>query len=429
MAPHVCVFMALRYLRPNRSFVSLITLLSVLGPIFGVAVLIIVLAVMAGFNRDIREKILSSEAHIQLLPGNTASIDDPEPILEALDAAGIPASPVVTGPVPLQIADRDLLEVKLVRGIDPKREPMVSDISRKIVQGRFEINEDEVLISTQLQFQLGVGVGDTIILHAPAKLSRMVNLQSDGSGELRTSQEVYVPEEVTVAGIFNLGMYRFDISTIIVHIEKADELFGLEWGAAHHIQLRTEDPFDMRATEDTLMRTPQLAGMRVLTWQEANQTLFGALRVEKNMMFFLLFFITVVAAFGIATTLITVVVQKTREIGVLKALGASPRAILAIFLLQGAIVGGLGTLGGTALGLLVIHRRDWIAEMLEKLWNVQIFPPELYQLSAIPALVEPMDVILVVLSALVICVLAALVPAGYAAQLAPAQALRSGGGE
>ena len=429
MAPHVCVFMALRYLRPNRSFVSLITLLSVLGPIFGVAVLIIVLAVMAGFNRDIREKILSSEAHIQLLPGATTAIDDPEPILKALEAAGIPASPVVTGPVPLQIADRDLLEVKLVRGIDPEREPNVSDIANKMVLGKFEIEEDEVLISSQMQFQLGVSLGDTIILHAPAKLSRMVKLQDDGSGEVAQSQEVYVPEEVTVAGIFNLGMYRFDISTIIVHIEKAGELFGLEWGAAHHIQLRTADPFDMRPEEAILHETPELAGMRALTWQEANQTLFGALRVEKNMMFFLLFFITLVAAFGIATTLITVVVQKTREIGVLKALGASPKSILSIFLLQGAIVGSLGTLGGTALGLFVINRRNWIAAKLEQWFSVQVFPPELYQLSAIPALVEPADVILVVLCALVVTVLAALVPASYAAQMAPAQALRSGGGE
>ncbi|MFT5130213.1 MAG: lipoprotein-releasing system permease protein, partial [Rhodothermales bacterium] len=346
-----------------------------------------------------------------------------------LAAAGIAASPVVTGPVPLQIANRDLLDVKLVRGIDPEREPHVSDIAKKIVEGRFEIEEDEVLISSQLQFQLGIGLGDTIILHAPAKLSRMVKLDTNGSGELRSTQEVYVPEEVTVAGIFNLGMYRFDISTIIVHIEKADELFGLPWGAAHHIQLRTDDPFAMEDVEAQLQTMPELAGLRVLTWQEANQTLFGALRVEKNMMFFLLFFITLVAAFGIATTLITVVVQKTREIGVLKALGATPRSILAIFLLQGAIVGTLGTLGGTAMGLTVLHYRNKVAEWLETLFGLQVFPPELYQLSAIPALVDPTDIALVVVSALVICVLAALVPASYAAQMAPAHALRSGGGE
>jgi lipoprotein-releasing system permease protein len=423
--------MALRYLRPNRSFVSLITLLSVLGPIFGVAVLIIVLAVMAGFNRDIREKILSSEAHIQLMPGYSTSIEDPEPILARLDAAGIPASPVVTGPVPIQIAGRDLLDVKLVRGIDPEREPFVSDLKDKMVEGegRFEIEEDEVLISSQLKFQLGVGVGDTIILHAPAKLSRMVKLDEDGSGAVKPSQEVYVPEEVTVAGIFDLGMYRFDISTIIVHIEKADELFGLEWGAAHHIQLRTEDPFAMEGVQEELATMSELAGMRVLTWQEANQTLFGALAVEKNMMFFLLFFITVVAAFGIATTLITVVVQKTREIGVLKALGAGPRSILAIFLLQGAIVGTLGTIGGTALGLIVIRYREVVRGILETVFKLEVFPAALYQLSGIPALVVPRDIVVVVLSALVICVLAALVPAGYAAQMAPAQALRSGGGE
>jgi lipoprotein-releasing system permease protein len=349
--------------------------------------------------------------------------------LAALAAAGIPASPVVTGPVPIQIAGRDLLDVKLVRGIDPVREPGVSDLKKKIIEGRFEIEESEVLISSQLQFQLGVGVGDTIILHAPAKLSRMVKLDEDGSGEVRSSQEVYVPEEVTIAGIFNLGMYRFDISTIIVHIEKADELFGLEWGAAHHVQLRTEDPFAMEAVQQQLEEIPELAGLRVLTWQEANQTLFGALAVEKNMMFFLLFFITVVAAFGIATTLITVVVQKTREIGVLKALGASPRSILAIFLLQGAIVGTLGTLGGTALGLTVIRYREAVRKMLESVFGLEVFPAQLYQLTGIPALVHPIDVVLVVLSALVICLLAALVPAGYAAQMAPAHALRSGGGE
>jgi lipoprotein-releasing system permease protein len=165
-----------------------------------------------------------------------------------------------------------------------------------------------------------------------------------------------------------------------------------------------------------------------VTWQEANRQLFGALRVEKNLMFFLLTFIVIVAAFGIAGTLITVVVQKTREIGILKAVGMPGGTIARIFLLQGTIIGLIGTSLGTGLGLTIIHYRNQVAAVLAAVMGVEVFPKELYHLSQIPALVMASDVVLIVSAALVICIAGSLVPALYASALSPAAALQEENG-
>jgi lipoprotein-releasing system permease protein len=235
-------------------------------------------------------------------------------------------------------------------------------------------------------------------------------------------EQIYLPEEVTVVGIFSMGLYEYDSSIIVVHLDQAADLFGYQWGNASSIHASVPDPFNLAPIADRLERT--LPGARIVTWQQANRKLFGALRVEKNLMFFLLIFIVIVAAFGIAGTLITVVVQKTKEIGILKAVGMTPGLVARIFLLQGAIIGVIGTALGTALGLTAIHYRNQIADILARIMGVEIFPKELYHLSQIPALVKRGDVIIIVGLALAICILASLIPALYASLLSPAMALQ-----
>lgn len=425
MHQHVSVFLALRYLRPKKSFVSLITLLSIVGPILGVAVLITVIAVMAGFNRDIRKKILGMQAHIRIYNRLSGNIKNPEPLLARLRTYGVAASPVVEGPVLMQY-HRQIL-AKYVRGILPKTERNVSDIHQSMVAGHFAITENEVLIGRDLSIQTGLGLGDKFIIHSPEKLNRMVGFKEDGSISKKSPDEIYVPEEVTVAGIFSMGMYEYDSSLIIMHLEKADDLFGLDWGAATSVQIKTGDPFNLKPLQKKIAADPLFAGLRTVPWQEANRRLFGALRVEKNLMFFLLIFIVVVAAFGIAGTLITVVIQKTREIGVLKALGATPAMILSVFCIQGVLVGLLGTLLGTLLGLEIVQYRNQIAAILARIMGTEIFPRDLYHLSQIPAVIMPMDIIQINGLALLICILAALIPAFYAASLQPTAALRNEG--
>ncbi len=423
MMRNASAFLALRYLKPKRSLLSVITFLSVLGPILGVAVLIIVLAVMAGFNRDIREKILGMQAHIQLRPHMGRPIADTDAALTALNDIGVRAAPVVDGPVLIQTSQRIL--AKYVKGIVPDLEKHVTDIHRSMVGGTFDIAEDEVLIGKELAFQCGLDIGDRFLIHSPEKLNRMVQFGEDGAMVESSSSEVYVPEEVTVAGVFSLGMFEYDSEIIVLHLDKADELFGLEWGVATSIQVCADDPFDLDPAVAKIREHPDLKALFPVTWQHSNKRLFGALQVEKNLMFFLLIFIMIVAAFGIAATLITVVIQKTREIGILKALGATPFTIMGIFVLKGSVVGVTGTILGVALGLAVVDRRNAIAGILATVTGTEIFPKDLYHLSQIPALVQTSDVLIITGSAMIICVLGALMPAIYAASLTPARALHN----
>ena len=423
MIRNASLFLALRYLKPKRSFVTVITFLSVLGPILGVSVLIVVISVMAGFNRDIRDKILGMQAHIQLRSRFNTTIDSATEIVDELKNHKITASPVVEGPILIQTKRR--VRAKLAKGIDPNHEIFVTDIHDHITAGKFTVENNEVLIGNDLALQCNLHIGDSFLIHAPDKLTRMFTFAESGNIDEKSSSVVYMPEEVVVAGIFSLGVYEFDSSFVVMHFDTANDLFGLEWESATSVQIRTGDPFDLDPVVEFVSNNPIFSDLVPVTWQQSNQRLFGALKVEKNLMFFVLIFIMIVAAFGISATLITVVIEKTREIGVLKSLGATQMTILSIFVLQGTIVGAIGISVGTILGLVVIRFRNGIANIIGKIMGTEIFPKDLYHLSQIPALVQPLDVFNIILSALIICILGALIPALIAAAMSPADALRN----
>lgn len=416
------VLLALRYLRPKRTFISVITLLSLLGPALGVAILIIVTSVMSGFDEDIRNGILSVQAHVYVTPdAGATTVAAPGPILETLSAAGVRAAPVIEGPVLIQV--RDTTSVKMVKGIRPDLEKEVTNIaSNGRFVGRFDIREGEALVGTALASELGLRVGDELLIHAPQRLTGNITWQEDGNIKVKEPDEVYVPESVRIVGLFAMGVLDFDNGLVFVHIDQAADLFGYDWGTATSLHGCVPDPFRMEGLLAQLRA--ELPQYTVRSWQEVNQLLFGALRVEKTLMVFLLTFIVVVASFGIAGTLVTVAVQKTREIGVLKAMGMGRALVARIFLMVGGIIGLVGTVLGVGLGLLVIGNRDTIAAVLSRAMGVDVFPPELYHLTQIPGKPMAGDVVLIMVMSLVICMLASLIPALYASALSPARALQ-----
>jgi lipoprotein-releasing system permease protein len=429
------VFLALRYLQPRWSFMSLITLLAILGPILGVAVLVVVISVMSGFGLELREKIFGVQAHLQYRQGIQASsnlqdapaIADPEPALAALRAHGLRAVPVTEGPVLIQT--RRQMIPKLVKGLAPPGSQTLLDVFPGMrIEGKALPADDEVLIGRDLAWQYDLRLGDKIIIHSTGQLKDMIHFTADDQVEIVQSDKVYTPEELTVVGIYSIGMYDFDANVLLTSLDKADDLFRQEWGSATSILVWVPDPFKLDQVLLDLRPEAALKGLQPLTWRQLNQKLFDALMVEKNMQFFLLIIIVVVAAFSIAGTLLTVVIQKTREIGVLKAMGAAPLTVLAVFTVQGAIVGALGVGLGTALGLAVVRWRNELAAGLSHYMGVAVFPPELYQFSSIPAVIDYGDITRIVCSAFIICVLAALLPACYAASLTPSQALRNDAG-
>ncbi len=419
------LFLALRYLRPKRAFISFITLLSVAGPTLGVAVLIVVMSVMSGFDRDIRSRILEMQAHLQVAPaynldGSPPVIGAPQPLLETLAELGIRGAPIIETPILIQ--HRRQIAIKYLRGIDPELERHVTHVDTK-VDGRFELIPGEVLIGRELALELGVRLGDTLLVHSPGKFTDSVKWNDDGSLEIDPEATVFLPEEARVVGIFAMGLYEYDASLVFMHIDQAAELTGLDWGVATSIHASVADPFAM-AAETQALRQRLGHRYRIIPWQEANAQLFAALRVEKNLMMLVLSFIVLVAAFCISGTLLTVVIQKTRDIGLLRAVGFGHAAVARIFVLQGAMIGLLGTAAGTGLGLLVIHYRNAIAELLGTVMGVEVFPKELYHLTQIPAMVKTGDLTTIVALAFLVCIGASLLPALYAAFICPARALQ-----
>ena len=400
------LFLALKYMRPKRTFQSVITIISILGVLLGVAVLVIVLSVMSGFDDMWRDKILSFNAHVTVT--GMEIIEEPDALIEEIKKVeGVTgAAPFVQGLVFLQKGDR--VFTPAVRGVDPAHERTISKVPEHMVRGAYDVEDDGLLMGRDLALQMGASVGDKILVYSPQKF--------------RDPNEVTLPEEFMLRGIFDVGMWEFDIGFVLTNLEKARELYGLEQGA-HGIQVMTTDAFAAETVAQRL-REALPPYYDVTTWMQQNRQLFAALKVEKNMMFFLLIFITIVASFGITNTLITVAVQKTREIGLLKSLGFSNGSITGVFLWQGFIEGLLGTGLGIGAGLLVLHYRNNLMDFLNARTGLQVLPKELYHLSELPATIIPGDIAVVAFSVIVICTLAGVMPAWRAARLDPVRALR-----
>ncbi len=401
------LFLALRYLRPRRTFASVVTLISVLGVLLGVAILMVVLAVMTGFGEMWTETILSFKPHLEVRHAS-GYIDDEGEVCERIEAADpriVAVGPAIQTPVMVRHADRPI-RTPIVLGFDADRAELLERIAARTV-GRFDIHDRFCVMGQDLAFDLGVRSGDRILVYSP------LNLVSP--------DELYLPEELTVVGVFDMGMRDYDSSFILTSLEVGRDLIG-KFEGAQSVQIQVVNPHQVQAVAQTLRDTlgPEF---RVQTWQEIDQVLFGALRTEKTMMFVLLVFITIVAVFCVTNTLIVVTIQKTHEIGLLKALGFSSRQLMGAFLLHGQ----LQCLAGTGLGVLsgwaVLRNLRAIVHFLTR-WNLEVFPKEIYHFTEIPWKIIPQDVFLTVVFVYIFCALASLIPAWRAARMDPIVALR-----
>jgi lipoprotein-releasing system permease protein len=422
------IFLALRYLQPKRTFVSIITLVSVLGVTLGITVLILVISVMTGFDQELRRKVLGFEPHVVV--SNDATLPNWRELAEKIRAIpGVVATaPYVQGPVIAEFHGHVL--TPMVRGIDPEDEMRINDLKKFITAGHFDLDGDSVVIGSELAVQLGLRVGDKITVYAPGNIRSIIEelkREQENPGEksktlAELKGEVVMPSQLTVTGIFESGRYVYDSGILLVPLFLAQELYSLG-DAVHGISVKTSEPY-LAADVKRLVNQRIHRAAYAETWIDRNKDMFDAIRLERNVMFFLLLFIIIVAAFGIMNTLITVTVQKTREIGIMKALGAGTGQIIWVFLAQGMVVGLFGNATGLALGMTLIRYRNEFKEWLARVLGIQIFPADVYQFSAIPAEVVPRDVAIICVSAFFICSLAALIPAWFAARLDPVKALR-----
>ncbi len=413
--------LALRYLRPKRTFVSVITMISIVGVMLGVAVLIIVISVMSGFDRQLRERIFGFNAHVRIEESNTA-MPNYRNVVSAV--AGVPGvagvSPYIQGPIVIetQSAKRQIA-APVLRGVDPDHEEDVSLLPESIIDGEFDVEGQGVVVGYELARVLDLHVGDNIAIYSHANLQQVQRLMK-GDGE---EKRMPLPDDYIIRGIFDVGYYEYNANVIVCSIFDAQELFLNGQDGVHGLFVDLEDAYQASAVKEVL--TERL-GPRfdIFTWFEEHASLLNALIVEKNMIRFLLFFIVLVAAFGITNSQITFVVQKTKEIGMLKALGATSFQVLLIFLAQSIVVGVAGVVAGLGLGLVAIQYRNEFLLWMNSVTGFNLFPPDIYGFALLPAVVDQNDLVIICGGSLVICALAGVLPAINAARLRPVESLR-----
>lgn len=403
------LFLALKYLKPKRSVASVVTIVSVVGVVLGVAIIIIVRAVMTGFGDMWREKILAFKPHITIMSGSAGVIENEQALcarLEQIKGVTV-ASPGLEMRVLVEHNRRVL--APMIIGTDPERVKRMMKLDR-MVAGTFNLDGDSCVIGVDMAHSLRAFVGDSIMIYSPMNLVH--------------KDEVFFPERLTITGIYDSGQRDFDTGYIVTSIAVTRDIMGMNKGV-YSIHLKTEDPQNTANFQSILRDVRMLVDERytVRTWQEIDSQLFNALAVEKNMMVILLMFITVVAIFCVMNTLIVLTVQKTDEIGLLKALGFSSWQVMMAFVLHGWIQCLVGTFLGIGTALLVLQNLSGLVELLAKI-GVEVFPKNIYGLAEIPWRVVPSEVVVVAVSVIAFCTIASFLPAWRAARMDPVTALR-----
>ena len=412
------LLIGLRYLKAKRksTFISIITFISTAGVTLGVMALIVVLAVMTGFERDLKEKILGTNAHLVVTRSGSA-MQDYRPLMEKFKKMpGVEsATPFIYNQV--MLSSGKYVSGVVLRGIDPVTDRQVTRLSKSIVQGGMEFL-DPPAVSMQ---EPGILIGKELSRHLNLFLGDRVNVVSP-TGTITPLGMMPKMKPFRVVGIFNTGMFEYDSTLAYVSLSQAQQFFDLG-DTVTGIQLKVKDVY---ATSELARQINRDLGPELYArdWMQMNKNILFALKTEKVVMFIILTLIVLVAAFGIASTLFMVVMEKTKDIAILKAMGAPATSIMKIFVLEGLIIGFSGTVLGVASGLLVAFNLEPIINLVQKVTGKNFFSKDIYYLDHFPSHVVAADVVVISITAIVISFVATLYPAWQASRMLPAEAIR-----
>ena len=407
------LFIGLRYVAAERRnhFISFISLISMLGIALGIATLITVISVMNGFQQELRTRILGMTAHATIY-GYRGGLEDWPAAKAVADAHPlvVGAAPFIQGESMITVGGR--VSGVLLRGVQPALEPQVTLIGDRMVNGRLDdlrASEFGIVLGAKLMRYLRVSLGDKITMVTPQALATPAGI---------------LPrmKRFTVVGGYEIGMHEYDRAMAVMHLADAATLLRLG-DRVTGVRLQLNDMFHARDTARAIAENlPGIYAVR--DWTQEHKNFFRAIATEKIVMFIILFLIVAVAAFNIVSTLVMVVTDKRSAIAILRTLGMSPVGIMAVFVVQGAVIGVVGVLIGTVGGIALATHVEQIVPALERLFQVQFMPPDVYYISDLPSRIEPADVMVISGVSLVFSVVATLYPAWQAARIHPAQALR-----
>ena len=409
------LFIGLRYTRAKRRnhFISFISLTSMVGIALGVAALIIVLSVMNGFQQELRARILGVASHLQITGVNNVLSD-----WQTL-AANVEKNPHVEAAAPYIMAQGMLsygqaVQGAIVRGVLPAQEERVAELGGHMRAGRLEDlkpGEFGIVLGVELAQSLGVVLGDKVVVLAP-------------QGQFTPTGVVPRIKQFRVVGLFEIGMYEYDAGLALIHMDDAAKLYRMS-DTVSGLRLKLDDLFRAPAVTHTLNTDLQSEGRYFISdWTQQHANFFRAVQMEKRVMFLILALIVAVAAFNIVSTLVMAVTDKRADIAIMRTFGASPRSIMKIFIVQGALIGVIGTVSGAIFGVLIAFNIETIVPFIEHVFNVQFLSKDVYYISDLPSELLWSDVATITVMSFVLSLLATLYPSWRAAKTNPAEALR-----
>ena len=422
------LFVSIRHLSAKKSqkFISLNTWISIAGVGLGVMALIVVIAVMSGFSKDLRDKILGTNSHVVVSNMNRGMVENYDGILKKVRSVKgvIAAAPFIMNQVMLINGDR--VSGIVVRGIDPEKEETVSDLGKNMVsgtvsdlkekssfseeiKGREKKNRAGIILGKELSRRLGVGVGDIVSMVSPVSRVTPVGL---------------IPRMklFKVVGVFESGMYEYDANLSFILLKSAQKFFSMKNGVSG-IEVRVAD-IEQAGNIASVIQKELGFPYLVRDWMQMNRNLFSALKLEKVVMFIILILIIFVAAFNIVSTLFMLVMEKAKEIAILKSMGASCSSIMKIYSYQGLVIGLVGTFLGCAAGFVIVPNLNEIVSSIESIFGIVAFPSDVYYLDRLPSKIQYMDSFLIIIFSVVICLVASLYPAWRASKLDLVDGLR-----
>ena len=412
------LFVGLRYTRAKRKnhFISFISLTSMVGIALGVAALIVVLSVMNGFQAELRNRILGVASHIEITGENNTlsnwqSLSEPLRKTQHVRAV----APYINAQGMLSFGQG--VQGAIVRGVLPATEDKVADLGSHMKSGSLndlKAGEFGIVLGSDLAFNLGAGMGDKVVVMSP-------------QGQFTPAGVVPRIKQFKVVGLFQIGMYEYDAGLALIHMDDAAKLYRME-DKVSGIRLKIDDLYDAPQVSSALSASlshdqPQHQ-YYVTDWTQQHANFFKAVQMEKRVMFIILALIVAVAAFNIVSTLVMAVTDKRADIAIMRTFGASPRSIMGIFIVQGALIGVIGTIAGAMVGVLIALNIETIVPFIENLFHVQFLAKDVYYISDLPSKLEWSDVITIVVMSFVLSLFATIYPSYKASQINPAEALR-----